>query len=121
MTIFIYSMTILGKHPPAWPGHEWQAPEPQPVNTGLSGGGESSSTSREMTAKLENTLLAATIGVTIFFALVLLVRSWHARQPPGRHAGPPCRQGRGRQGQEPAARGVAQQESRQIDTRRDIP
>ena len=23
MTIFIYSMTILGKHPPAWPGPNW--------------------------------------------------------------------------------------------------
>lgn len=63
----------LTPDPPAWPGDQgWQAPEPQPVNTGLSGGkGESSS--REVAAKLENALLAATIGVTIFFALVLVV------------------------------------------------
>ena len=35
----------LTPDPPAWPGDQgWQAPEPQPVNTGLSGGkGESSS------------------------------------------------------------------------------
>ena len=54
---------------PAWPGHGWQAPEPQPVNTGLSTG----ESSREMAAQLQNALLAATIGVTIFFALVLVV------------------------------------------------
>ena len=59
----------LTPDPPAWPGHGWQAPEPQPVNTGLSGG----DSSREMAAQLQNTLLAATIGVTIFFALVLVV------------------------------------------------
>ena len=61
----------LTPDPPAWPGHGWQAPEPQPVNTGLSGGGESSR--GDVTAQLQNALLVATIGVTIFFALVLVI------------------------------------------------
>jgi len=61
----------LTPDPPAWPAHGWQAPEPQPVNTGLSAGGESSR--GDVAAQLQNALLVATIGVTIFFALVLLI------------------------------------------------
>ena len=40
------------------------------MNTGLSGG---DSSSRNLAAELENALLGATIAVTIFFALVLVV------------------------------------------------
>ena len=60
----------LTPEPPSWPDQSWQAPEPQPVNTGLSGG---DSSSRNLAAELENALLGATIAVTIFFALVLVV------------------------------------------------
>ena len=60
----------LNRDPPSWPGGPgWQAPEPQPVNIGLSVG----NSSWDVNAQLHNALLAATIGVTVFFALVLVV------------------------------------------------